>query len=145
MHIYFYYFVFKVSKSKFFQMMQEIEKISSLTEQTIFLFNPVDFEIKAYNPSCNVDKNYLVLRTGLATYENQYCTWLNWKKLYVWHFNRNFSILFFQNLWQRWPPLCPSKQGTLRMKTGSQKNKMGILFFLIKITQHLNSHTPINE
>ena len=35
--------------------------------------------------------------------------------------------------------------GTLRMKTGSQKNKMGILFFLIKITQHLNSHTRINE
>ena len=127
MHFYFSYFVSKVNKFKFFQMMQEIQKISSLTERQF---------------------SYLILLTLKSIPIIQVATSTKIILCYVWIINtvpdwigKNFTCgtlteifrFCFPNLWQRWPPLCSSKQETLKMKTGSQKNKMGILFSLSRL------------
>ena len=96
MHFYFYCFVSKVNKSKFFQMMQEIQKISSLTEWKFSYLIMLTLKSKPIIQVATSTKIILCYVQAWLRMNNQYCTWLNWKKLYVWHFNRNFSILFFQ-------------------------------------------------
>ena len=106
-------------------MMQEIQKISSLTiRQFPYLIlstlksNPIiQFATSTKNILCYLRMN------------NQYCTWLNWKKLYVWHFNRNFSILFFQICDKDGLLFVPANKKHLKDENWFSKKQDGDSFF----------------